>query len=62
MTEQQELETACQLVERHLRAIGKDCEVIFTTKGVQIAPLAWSGDVFEDTLYKAIQEAKKADQ
>ena len=62
MSSEEELQKACQTVERHLRSIGKDCEVIFTDDGVHIAPLAWSGDVVEETLFEALQEAKKVIQ
>lgn len=55
-----ELKRACEVVERYARAVGKDCEIIFTDDGVQVAPLSWSGSVFEETLYTALKEARQS--
>lgn len=57
-----ELENACILVERICRRLGKDCQVIFTDKGVSIAPVSWSGDSFGKTFYKALQDAMKNEE
>lgn len=56
-----ELKRACEIVERYARSVGKDCQIIFLDDGVQVAPLSWSGDVFDETLYDALKEAKKTD-
>lgn len=55
-----ELKRACELVERYARSIGKDCEVIFLDDGVQVALLSWGGDVFDETLYDALKEARRS--
>lgn len=59
MTEEEmaSLQKACKIVERYARSIGKDCEIIFTNQGVQVAPLSWSGDVLEEDLFSALMEA-----
>lgn len=56
-TDDPELQRACRVVERHCRAIGKDCQIIFTTNGVELAPLGWAGSIVEDDLYSAIHYA-----
>lgn len=50
-------EDACDLVERHCRALGGDVQVIFTAGGVEIAPLADAGSTTGTNLYEAIKEA-----
>ncbi len=54
-----ELEKACKVVERIARSLGKDCEIIFHNKGVQVAPLSWGGDVQGEDLFEALQDALK---
>lgn len=61
-----EFKKACELVESYARQIGPNCEIIFRNSdleglpnGVQVAPLDWSGDVFEDDLFKALTRAMK---
>lgn len=58
-TDEPELQRACRIVERHLRAIGKDCQVICMIDGVELAPLEWPGSIVKEDLYSAIQEALK---
>lgn len=55
-----ELKRACEVVERYARGVGKDCEIIFTDDGVQVAPPSWGGSVFSDTLYDALKEARQS--
>lgn len=55
-----ELRKACEIVERHARSIGKDCQIIFTNKGVEIAPLEWAGSETADNLFLAVQQAAKS--
>lgn len=55
-----ELKKACEIVERYARSVGKDCEVIFLDDGVQVAPPSWSGNVFNETLYDALKEARQS--
>ncbi len=52
---------ACVVVERLCRAVGRDCQVIFLDDGVQLAPLQWSGDVNEESLADALDEALVVD-
>ena len=52
-----ELENACLIVERACRSLGKDCQVIFTLDGVEIAPLSWPGSSTGKTLFAALQDA-----
>lgn len=56
-TKQAELRAACELVERLARSVGRDCEVIFLSGDVQVAPLSWSGCVNAPTLYEALTQA-----
>ena len=51
------LKDACREIENLCRSLGSDCQVIFTDKGVSIAPLSWSGDSFGNTLYDALKES-----
>ncbi len=51
-------EAACVIVERLARAIGPDCQILFTKNGVSIAPLSASGDLTAETLYDALKEAE----
>ena len=53
---------ACLIVERLCRAVGRDCQVIFTDDGVSIAPLEWGGDETGRTLDETLEEALNADQ
>lgn len=50
------LQDACDLVEKAMRQIGNECEVITLngTEGVQLAPLSWGGAIQEPTLFAAI--------
>lgn len=57
-TQEIDLKKACNLVERHCRALGKNCTVVFTHDGVSIAPPAWAGDSFGDTLFEALSDAE----
>lgn len=50
---------ACEAVERHCRALGGDVQVLFTKKGVEIAPLADAGSTMCRTLYDALKECEK---
>jgi hypothetical protein len=59
-TDEPELYRACKIVERHLRAIGDDCQVITAKWGVEVAPLSWSGSATGEDLYSAIIEALEA--
>ena len=54
-----ELENACLIVERVCRALGKDCQVIFTLDGVEVAPPSWPGSSTGKTLYEALKDAMK---
>lgn len=54
-----EFRKACAIVERHARAIGKDCQIIFTVNGVEVAPLSWAGSDFAETLFEALTLAAK---
>ena len=54
------LTDACREIENLCRSLGRDCQVIFTDKGVSIAPLSWAGDSFASTLYDALDEALKS--
>lgn len=51
------LKTACREIENICRSLGKDCQVIFTTKGVSIAPPSWSGDCWGETFYDALVQS-----
>ncbi len=53
-----EIMAACVLVERVARSIGKDCEIIFTDEGVQVALLSWGGCSTGETLYEALKDAR----
>lgn len=57
--EELQFQEACKLVERRARSIGPDCEIIFTKKGVQVAPLSWSVDITAGDLYAALTQADK---
>ena len=60
MSEQDdELKRACEIVERHIRAIGDNCQVITSVDGVELAPISWTGSVFEKDLYSAIKEGRR---
>lgn len=48
---------ACAVVERLARGVGVNCQIIFTLRGVEIAPLAAAGSTTADTLAKAMTEA-----
>ena len=51
------LKDACQTVERYCRSLGRDCQVIFSDKGVSVAPLSWAGDSFGDSFYESLMDA-----
>ena len=51
------LKDSCREIENLCRSLGRDCQVIFTDKGVSIAPPSWSGDSFGETFYDALKEA-----
>lgn len=51
------LKDPCRTIENLCRSLGKDCQIIFTDKGVSIAPLSWSGDCFNKTLYDTLIQA-----
>ncbi len=53
---------ACLIVERLARAVGRECEIIFTDDGVSIAPLSWSGDVSAPALAEALTLALEEDR
>lgn len=48
---------ACNAVERYARAVGVDCQVLFTAEGVEVAPLSWPGSSFGRTLHEALDDA-----
>lgn len=49
----------CEVVEKYCRMVGKDCQVIFESDGVEIALLEWPGSAVCDNLAEAIKEANK---
>lgn len=51
------LKDACREIENLCRSLGRDCQVIFTDKGVSIAPPSWAGDSFGKTFYDALKDA-----
>lgn len=55
----EELKSSCNIIELLCRRLGKDCQIIFTDKGVSIAPPSWPGDSFGATLYEALKDALK---
>lgn len=55
---ERDFEKFCQVFERRCRALGKNCQVIFTTKGTSIAPPSWAGDSFGSSLYEALVDAE----
>lgn len=56
---QMKLFNACEVVEKFARSVGKDCEIIFTVDGVQMAPLSWRGCITSNSLYGAFVESQK---
>ncbi len=54
------LEDACLLVENFARTLGKDCQIIFTDDGVEVAPLSWAGSETAKSLYTALTNARKS--
>jgi hypothetical protein len=57
-----EVQTACETVERLARSIGKDCQIIFTKDGVSIAPLSAGGDTWGPDLYQTLKEAMESSE
>jgi hypothetical protein len=55
-----ELKAACELVGKHARRIGKDCQIIFADVGVEVAPLSWAGSEVKPKLFQAINAAMKS--
>jgi hypothetical protein len=51
---------ACLIVERLCRSLGRDCQVIFTVDGVEIAPLSAPGSTTGGDLYSTLKEAMEA--
>lgn len=51
---------ACQIVENICRSLGKDCQVIFGTRVVSVAPPIWGGDSTGTTLAEALEDALKS--
>lgn len=61
MTNAQLLDACCK-VERVLRSLGPDCQVMLTKDGAEVAPVSWAGSSTGATLYRAVQDALKATQ
>lgn len=57
MNNDTELKKACEVVERHCRSVGKDCQVIFSNDGVEIAPLSWAGSEIGKDFYTTLKQA-----
>lgn len=63
MTDQaKELRRACELVERYCRELGRNCEVIFTRHGVEVAPTSWPGSSTGANLFEALWDALAHDK
>lgn len=56
-----ELKDACREIENLCRSLGRDCQVIFTDRGVSIAPLSWNADSFGKTFYDALKESLESE-
>lgn len=60
--ERDEMQNCCLVVERLCRSVGPDCQVIFTAKGVNVAPLSWAGESSGPDLYTALCDALASDE
>lgn len=54
-----ELKKACEIVESRCRSVGRDCQVIFSNAGVEIAPLSWAGSETACDFFTALKQAAR---
>lgn len=61
LAKEKELKEAFRIVENHCRQLGKDCQIIFLSHCVSIAPTSWSGDSTGKTFYEAFCDARRVE-